>query len=100
MRISSSQRDERLMAKGCGGAYHAYQTISKRYQTYITLYRGTLVRSVRGGEWMLLSGVPWGGSVEGTLVVRGIMPCIKCISRDIMLKYQTMYHVCIKRYQG
>ena len=100
MRISSSQRDERLMAKGCGGAYHAYQTISERYQTYITLYRGTLVGSVRGGEWMLLSGVPWGGSVEGTLVVRGIMPYIKCIPRNIVLKYQTMYHVSIKKFQG
>ena len=100
MRISSSQRDARLMAKGCGGAYHAYQTISERYQTYITLYRGTLVGSVRGGEGVLLSGVPWGGSVEGALVVLGIMPYIDGISLNIVLKYQTVYRVCIRKYQG
>ena len=47
-----------------------------------------------------LSVVPWGASVEGALVVFGIMPYIKCISLNIVLKYQTMYHVCIKKYQG
>ena len=49
---------------------------------------------------MPLSGVPWGGSVEGALEVLGIVPYIKCISLNIVLKYQTMYHVCIKKYQG
>lgn len=98
MRISSSQRDERLMAKGCGGAYHAYQTISERYQTYITLYRGTLVGSVRGGEWMLQSGVPWGGqwrvhlwfvvschisSVYHEISCLSIRQCITYVSRNI-----------------
>ena len=97
MRISSSQRDERLMAKGCGGAYHAYQTISERYQTYITLYRGTLVGSVRGGEWMLQSGVPWGGPWRVHLWfvvschVSSVYHEISCLSIRQCITYTCMY---------